>query len=100
VSPQGRRDQVRFLRERGVSQRRACGLLGVPRSTLSYRLRLPAKDGPVLTAMRRLSSHYPRYGYRPIRIFLRREGHAMGVNRARRRTCAPTAAPSSSATPS
>ena len=71
VSPQGRRDQVRFLRERGVSQRRACGLLGVPRSTLSYRLRLPEKDGPVLAAMHRLSSQYPRYGYRRIRILLR-----------------------------
>ena len=63
VSPRGRRDEVRFLRERGVSQRRAYGLLGVPRSTLSYRLRLPEKDGPVLAAMQLLSAH-PRYGYR------------------------------------
>ena len=44
VSPQGRREQVRFLQERGLSQRRACGLLDVPRSTLGYRLRQPAKD--------------------------------------------------------
>lgn len=84
VSPRGRRDQVGFLRDRGVSQRRACGLLGVPRSTLSYRLRLPEKDGPALAAMQRLSAQYPRYGYRRIRIFLRREGFTMGVNRARR----------------
>jgi len=84
VSPQARRDQVRFVCERGVSQRRACGLLGVPRSTLSYRLRLPDKDGPVVAAMRRLSAQYPRYGYRRIRVFLRREGHPMGLNRARR----------------
>jgi putative transposase len=83
VSPQARRDQVRFVCERGVSQRRACGLLGVPRSTLSYRLRLPDKDGPVVAAMRRLSAQYPRYGYRRIRVFLRREGHPMGPNRAR-----------------
>jgi transposase len=53
VSPQARRDQVRFVCGRGVSQRRACGLLGVPRSTMSYRLRLPEKDGPVVAAMRR-----------------------------------------------
>jgi putative transposase len=84
VSPQVRRDQVRLVCERGVSQRRACGLLGVPRSTLSYRLRQPEKDAAVLTAMRRLSAQYPRYGYRRIRIFLRREGLMMGVNRARR----------------
>ena len=84
VSPQARREQVRLVRERGVSQRRACGLLGVPRSTLSYQLRLPAKDAPTLAAMRRLSAQYPRYGARRIRIFLRREGDEMGINRARR----------------
>ena len=74
VSPRARRDQVRFLRERGLSQRRAWGLLGVPRSTMTYRLRQPAKDESPIAAMHRLSSHYPRYGYRRIRIFLRREG--------------------------
>jgi putative transposase len=47
-------------------------------------LRLPERDGPVLAAMQRLSAQYPRYGYRRIRIFLRREGFAMGLNRARR----------------
>jgi len=50
----------RFLREFGVSQRRACGLLGVPRSTLSYRLRQPEKDAATVAAMRRWSSQYPR----------------------------------------
>jgi putative transposase len=84
VSPQARREQVRFLRERGLSQRCACGLLGVPRSMLAYRLRQPDKDALPIAAMRRLSSQYPRYGYRRIRIFLRREGLTMGVNRVRR----------------
>ena len=84
VSPRARRDQVRFLRERGVSQRRACGLLGVPRSTLSYRLRQPEKDAATVAAMRRWSSQYPRYGYRRIRIFLRRDSLVMGLNRVRR----------------
>lgn len=84
VSPRGRREQVGFLRDRGLSQRRACGLLNVPRSTLCYRLRQPEKDAAVLVAMNRLSRQYPRYGYRRIRIFLRREGHSMSINRARR----------------
>ena len=84
VSPRGRREQVGFLRDRGLSQRRACGLLNVPRSTLGYRLRQPEKDAAVLVAMNRLSGQYPRYGYRRIRIFLRREGHPTGINRARR----------------
>ena len=84
VSPRARREQVRFLRDGGLSQRRACGLLDVPRSTLNYKLRQPQKDAPALAAMHRLSAQYPRYGYRRIRIFLRREGLPMGVNRARR----------------
>lgn len=36
VSPQGRRQQVGLACERGLSKRRACGLIGVARSTLSY----------------------------------------------------------------
>jgi len=34
--------------------------------------------------MRALSTQYPRYGYRRIRIFLQRDGHAMSVGRAHR----------------
>jgi len=53
VSPQARREQMHLVQERGLSQRRACGLLGAPRSTVGYRLRQPVKDAPALTAMRR-----------------------------------------------
>jgi putative transposase len=84
VSPRGRREQVRFLRERSLSKRRACVLLEVPRSTMTYYLRQPGKDAAVLVAMNWLPSHYPRYGYRRIRIFLRREGLPMGINPVRR----------------
>ena len=69
VSPQARREQVGFACEHGLSERRACGLLGIARSTLSYELTLPAKDAPVIAAMKTLSAQYPRYGYRRIRIF-------------------------------
>jgi putative transposase len=84
VSPQARREQVAFACERGLSERRACGLLGIARSTLGYELRLPAKDRSVIEAMRQLSSQYPRYGYRRIRIFLKRQGHQLGWHRAYR----------------
>jgi putative transposase len=43
-----------------------------------------ARDASPIDAMRRLSSQYPRYGYRRIRIFLRREGQTMSINRVRR----------------
>lgn len=62
----------------------ACGLLGIARSTLGYELRLPAKDLPVIEAMKTLASQYPRYGYRRIRIFLRCQGRELGWHRAHR----------------
>ena len=81
VSPQARREQVELACQRGLSERRACGLLDVARSTLSYNLRLPAKDAPVIEAMKTLSAQYPRYGYRRIRIFLRRQGFELSWSR-------------------
>jgi putative transposase len=84
VSPQARREQVALAQELGLSQRSACGLLEVSRSSLCYELRLPAKDAPALAAMKDLSMQYPRYGYRRIRIFLQRQGHRMGWHRAYR----------------
>jgi putative transposase len=84
VSPQARREQIAFCQERGLSKRRACGLLEVSRSSLSYELRLPAKDAPVIDAMKTLSAQYPRYGYRRIRIFLQRQGHRLGWHRTHR----------------
>ena len=74
MSPQARLDQARFLNVRGLSLRRACGLIGVARSGLHYQHRQPVKDAPVVESMKRLAKQYPRYGYRRIRIFLAREG--------------------------
>jgi len=51
---------------------------------VAYELRQPAKDAPVIDAMKRLSAQYPRYGYRRIRIFLRREGMVMSPARTER----------------
>jgi len=64
----GRRAQVDLACQRGLSKRRACGLIGATRSTLSYERRLPAKDTPAIAAMKSLSGQYPRYGYRRIRF--------------------------------
>ncbi len=54
------------------------------RSSLSYALRMPLKDTPVIEAMKDLSAQYPRYGYRRIRIFLQRQGHRLGCHRMHR----------------
>ena len=84
VSSQARREQVALACERGHSRRRACELLDIARSGLGYRSVRAERDAPTLEAMQRLAGQYPRYGYRRIRVFLRREGHGMSRHRAHR----------------
>ena len=84
VSASVRRQQVAFVQRRGLSLRRACALLRVPRSTIGYESRLAKKDAPVLEAMHELAGQYPRYGYRRIQVFLERRGIKIGVDRTNR----------------
>lgn len=82
MSVAARRRQVAYGMKRGLSQRRACGLLSVARSALGYESRLAKNDAPVLDAMRELARQYPRYGYRRIQVFLARRGFEMSPDRA------------------
>ena len=84
MSVPARRRQVAYGRERGLSARRACTLLKVARSALTYQSRKAAKEAAVTERMKELSAQYPRYGYRRIRIFLGRDGHRMSPGRAYR----------------
>jgi len=84
VSAHCRRREVEYARKRGLSCRRACALVQVARSSLRYESRLAKKDAPVRARMCELAAQYPRYGYRRIRIFLGRDGHKMGPDRAHR----------------
>jgi len=84
VSVPARRGQVAYATGHGLSQRRACTLIGVGRSALHYRSTKAEADAPVLARMVELSAQYPRYGYRRIAIFLARDGHPMSFGRAHR----------------
>jgi len=84
VSVPARRVAVAYATGKGLSQRRACTLLGVGRSALHYCSTKQKKDRPVLARMAELAAQYPRYGYRRIAIFLGRDGHAMSFGRAHR----------------
>jgi putative transposase len=84
VSATVRRQQVAYVRGRGISVRRACNLLSVARSTLRYESVLAKRDAPLIGAMHELAAQYPRFGYRRIRVFLGRRGHAMSADRAHR----------------
>jgi putative transposase len=84
VSSQAKREAVTFAIARGHSERQACELIGISRSMLGYRSVRAECDAPVIAAMKRLAQQYPRYGYRRIRIFLKREGYSMSWQRAHR----------------
>jgi len=84
VSPAGRRAQVRYAMRRRLSGRRACTLLGVPRSTVDYVPRRGGEDRLLLARLRRLAKQHPRYGYRRIWAVLRRAGRRVNAKRVYR----------------
>jgi putative transposase len=84
VSARVRREQVAYVRGRGLSLRRECALLSIARSTVGYESELAKKDGPIVSAMRQLAGQYPRYGYRRIQVFLERQGMRMSSDRVHR----------------
>jgi putative transposase len=84
VSAPARRRQVEFAVERGLSCRRACSLLSVARSALTYTSRLDERDREPLKCLRELAQEYPRWGYRRMRVMLERRGFTMSTKRAHR----------------
>ncbi len=67
-----------------VAERRACNVLGTPRSSHRYKPK-EADDEPVLIGrMTKLAVHYGRYGYRRITVLLRNEGFKVNHKRIER----------------
>jgi putative transposase len=82
VTAQKRRQVVKELQEKfGVSQRRACRVLGQPRSTQRLVARAKEDEERLVADMLELVRKHPRYGYRRIWALLRRKGWR--VNRKR-----------------
>lgn len=84
VSVQARQEQARYAIKRGLTHRRACTLLNTSRSHLHYVAKMPVKDGAIIETMKSLSSRYPRFGSRRIRVFLQRVGIVIGQERCSR----------------
>ena len=61
------------ISERGYSQRRACGLIGMEPKTYRYASTRP-EDAVLRTRLRVLAAERRRFGYRRLHILLRREG--------------------------
>jgi len=60
-----------------ISQRRACGLVGLSRSVLSYRSEKRRCDAQLQGRLRDLAAERKRFGYRRLHVLLRREGYAV-----------------------
>lgn len=69
--------------EHGLSERRACKLLGVDRSSYAYE---PRSDGNIelRKELITLARQKPRYGYRRLHVLLERRGHEVNVKRVYR----------------
>ena len=67
---------ARLVEQRGLSQVRACRLVGLNRSSMNYRPRRP-DDGLLRQRLRELAAERRRFGYRRLGWLLEREGHVL-----------------------
>lgn len=65
-----------------MSERRACRVLGVDRSTIRYRA--IRDDGALRERLRALAGERRRFGYRRLHVLLRREGVVVNRERTQR----------------
>jgi transposase InsO family protein len=68
----------------GVTERRACRVIGQHRSTQRRRLRPRSDEKRLMADIVRLASDYGRYGYRRITALLRQEGWTVNAKRVER----------------
>src|SRR6185437_9868741 len=84
VTPAARRAVVTVAREaHGISERRACSILGADRSALRYRHRR-ADDAATRTRLKQLAAERRRFGWRRLKLLLEREGIRMNHKKLRR----------------
>jgi len=81
VGPQAKREAGRVVREEvGFSERHACGLIGMQRGSWRYRRR-DRNEAALRARLRELAGERPRFGYRWLWVFLRRERTSDGEPR-------------------
>jgi len=78
-SPLAKRRVLALAGQRGLSQRRACRVLGLSRRGACYQLRQPEKDRPLGEQLMATSQRFPRFGYRRAAAWL-----SLGETRTRR----------------
>jgi len=84
VTPAACREAVAHLRSGfAMSERRACRVAEVDRSSVRYRRRRP-DDALLRERLKALAAQRRRFGYRRLWVLLRREGHAVNKKRVYR----------------
>jgi len=84
VTPAVKREAVAHLMEmHQVSQRRACDVLQVDRSSIRYQSRR-GNDAELRAAIKRVSRERRRFGYRRIHVMIAREGFEVNHKKVRR----------------
>ena len=85
ISPARRRQAVEQVqKELDVSERRACRVIGQPRSTQRYNQQTADDEELLIKRMVELASEYGRYGYRRVTALLRNEGWQVNHKRVER----------------
>jgi len=85
VSPARRRRAVDAVcRELPVGERRACRVLGQPRATQRYEVRVADDEAALVERVVELASEYGRYGYRRVTALLQHEGWRVNHKRVER----------------
>jgi len=85
VSPQAKRSAVKYLvSERSYSERGACKVVGIGRSSARYQAKKSAEEIEVRRSIRDLANRHPGYGYRRIRVLLKRTGSQVNHKRIQR----------------
>lgn len=81
VGPVVKRDAVAHLQASlGLSERRACRIVGADRAMVRYRSRR-TDEGALRSRLRDLANERRRFGYRRLFVLLRREGERSGLGR-------------------
>ena len=81
VGPVAKREGVAHLQAvMGLSERRACSIVGADRKMIRYRSRRPP-DTELRTQLRDLANARRLFGYRRLFILLRQDGEPSGINR-------------------
>ena len=75
---------VDLQQEFATSERRACGVLGLPRSTQRYAVKPRTSEVAICQRLRTMVRQRPRFGYRRLTQLLKREGWTVNSKRIHR----------------